>query len=248
MGVAEITRILKRGVHRGLRRLGWDLVRYGPVRFPELARGELLRSQGVDLVLDVGANTGVLAQSVRAGGYGGRIVSFEPSSAAFAELAATAAGDAAWDVRRLALGATAGEVTLNLAGNSSSSSLLPMTSLHVESAPESAYVATETVELATLDSLREELVRPGDRVYLKLDVQGFELEVVKGAADVLPQVHVVDAELSLVPLYEGAPRLHEVVDVLAAHHFVLRSLSPVFSDPHTGQLLQVDGLFTRANP
>jgi FkbM family methyltransferase len=242
-----ITRAAKSAVHRGLRRAGWDLVRHDPANFPELARAELLRAHGIDLVVDVGANSGVLAAGLRSQGYSGRIVSFEPSSAAFAELAAASVADPEWTARRLALGATAGEVTLNVAGNSSSSSLLPMTSLHVESAPESAYVATETVELATLDSLREELVRPGDRVYLKLDVQGFELEVIKGAADVLPQVQVVDTELSLVPLYEGAPRLQEVVDVLAGHGFVLRSLSPVFVDPETGRLLQVDGLFTRAD-
>lgn len=245
MRTTTITSAAKRAVHRGLRHAGWDLVRHDPDNFPELARRELLRAQVINLVLDVGANTGVLAAGLRSEGYGGRIVSFEPSSAAFAELATAAAADPGWTVRRLALGATAGEVTLNVAGNSSSSSLLPMSALHVESAPESAYAATETVELATLESLREELVRPGDRVYLKLDVQGFELEVLKGAADVLPYVQVVDVELSLVPLYEGAPRLQEVVDILADIGFVLRSLSPVFLDPSTGRLLQVDGLFTR---
>ena len=248
MRATTITGTLKRGVHRGLRRVGWDLVRHDPVHFPELARAELLRDSRIDLVLDVGANSGALAAGLRAEGYRGRIVSFEPSSVAFARLDAASAADPDWVVRRVALGARAGEVTLNLAGNSSSSSLLPMTPRQLESAPESGYVAMETVELAALDSLRDELIGPRDRVYLKLDVQGFELEVLRGAADVLRQTQVVDAELSLVALYEGAPRLLELVDALAALGFVLRSLSPVFVDPATGQLLQLDGLFTRIDP
>ena len=135
---------------------------------------------------------------------------------------------------------------LNLAGNSSSSSLLEMSAVQIQAAPHSAYIDTERVAITTLDRLREELVRPGDRVYLKIDVQGFELEVIEGAHTVLPQVQVVDVELSLVPLYDGAPRLQDVHDALAASGFVLRSLSPVFVNPEAGQLLQVDGLFTRA--
>jgi FkbM family methyltransferase len=236
---------MRAGLHRGLRRVGLDLVRYDAERFPELRRLQLLRDRRADLVLDVGANDGTFVGGLRAGGYRGRIVSFEPQSAAFSKLLAATAGDPDWDCRRVALGATEGEVELHLAGNSSSSSLLDMTTQHVTSAPESRYIGSESVRVVRLDAIRDEHVRPTDRVYLKVDVQGSELAVLEGAEVTLRQAVVVDAELSLVPLYDGAPTFDVVIEHLSERGFGLLALEPVFADPATGRLLQVDGLFGR---
>ncbi len=237
---------LKRGVHAALRRVGVDIVRYDAARFPELRRARLVSDRKVDLVLDVGANDGPFATELRAAGYRGRIVSFEPQAAAFGRLAAASSRDSLWEASQLAIGIDDGTAELNVAGNSSSSSLLGMTDQHLESAPESRYVRTETVQVARLDSLADGLVRSSDRVYLKIDVQGLELEVLRGAERTLGHVVAVDCELSLVPLYDGAPLLPEVVDFLASRGFALQSLEPVFADPETGRLLQVDGLFARS--
>ncbi len=196
-----------------LRLRGFDVVRYEPTRFPELRRAALIENAAVDTVLDVGANDGSLALGLRRGGYSGRIVSFEPQSAAFAVLERRAAADSAWTCRQLALGASDGVASLHIAKNSSSSSLLEIGDLHVASAPESRYVGKESVPIARLDDLRSGLVEPRDRVYLKVDTQGYELEVLNGAVDTLGQVVAADIELSLAPLYEGAPLIGEVVDI-----------------------------------
>lgn len=80
---------------------------------------------------------------------------------------------------------------------------------------------------------------------MKLDVQGFELEVLRGAVRTLEQIEVLEAELSLVPLYDGAPLFGDVVRYLDERNFGLLGREPGFADPRTGALLQVDGLLAR---
>ena len=121
-----------------------------------------------------------------------------------------------------------------------------MSPLHVASAPESAYVGREQVNVQRLDSLAGELGLAEATVYLKVDVQGGELDVLRGAGAALDRAVLIEAELSLVPLYEGAPRFDEVIDYLAERGFGVLSLEPVFVDPADGRLLQVDAVFGRS--
>jgi FkbM family methyltransferase len=237
------------GAVRGLvRRSGFDLVRYTSERFPHLRRRQVIGAESVSLVLDVGASVGEYAEALRRNGYGGRIVSLEPLTTAFAELERRARDDAHWECRQLALGDSQGFRTINVAGNLVSSSFLAMTSRHVASAPDSTYVGREEVQITRLDSLRGDLFDARDKIYLKLDVQGFELPVMRGARLALPQVRAVEAELSLVTLYEGQELLPEVVASFRESGFVLVALEPAFADPHSGELLQMDGFFVRSRP
>jgi FkbM family methyltransferase len=236
-----------RGLSRpGLRRLGYDVVRFDAQKDPASRRAALIRERGVNLVLDVGANDGTFARQLREVGYRGRIVSFEPQTAAYAALRSAAAADPLWECRNLAVGVDEGEAVLNIAGNSSSSSLFEISPRHVRSAPESAYVGREEVNVQRLDSLAGELGLAEATVYLKVDVQGGELDVLRGAVAVLERVVLVEAELSLVSLYEGAPRFDEIIDYLADRRFGVLSLEPVFVDPSDGRLLQLDAVFGRS--
>jgi FkbM family methyltransferase len=241
-------------LHGALRRIGYEL---NPYRTPgekeaerelgeeDLRRAKLLEHRGINLLLDVGADGGQYGIKMRKSGYTGRIVSFEPRADAFAQLEASAADDANWECRRLALGSSQGSAEINVSRNAHSSSLLPMAERHRTVAPRSAYVGTEEVPVARLDSIWDELVRAGDRVYLKLDTQGFELEVLGGAERSLPDVQAVEAELSLVPLYEGAPVYVDLLDRLGQEGFRLAGLQPELGDPDTGELLQANGIFVR---
>jgi len=236
-------------IQQGLRRLGYELHPYSPGPTPydeDVRRAKLLASERIGLVLDVGANAGQYAERLRGAGYDGRIVSFEPLSQAFAELERKARVDGAWQARRVALSDEDGTAEIHVSGNSWSSSLLEMGERHLRSAPESAYVGTETIHTARLDSIWPELVETGERVFLKLDVQGFEMRVLLGAAASLDEVRGVQAELALTHLYEGDSPWREVVDHLEERGFELAGLDPGFEDPVSGRMLQFDGVFVRS--
>jgi FkbM family methyltransferase len=236
---------LKSTVRRFLRSWGWDLMRFSPNRHPDARMRWLLERHHIDLVLDVGANAGQYGVSLRNLGYAGRIVSFEPLSAAFAKLQAASQGDAVWESRRCALGAERGEAELNIAGNSQSSSILNMLSEHTEACPASRYVGKETVPLCRLDDEFAAVRRGAARVMLKLDTQGYELQVLTGGTATLDAAVLVSVEMSLTPLYEGAPSFLELHRLLIERGFVMAMIEPVFSDPATGRLLQVDGVYLR---
>jgi FkbM family methyltransferase len=201
------------------------------------------------VVLDVGANTGQFAEKLRDAGFHGRIVSFEPSTAAHSTLSKRARRDANWVIApRMALGDYDGTTTLNLAGNSASSSVLSMLPSHVNADPKSWYVGSEPVDVRTLDSVSAGLVSANERVFLKLDVQGFEHKVLQGAERFLARVAGIQIELSLVPLYDGEHLFHPMLHDLEERGYEIWSLTPGFVDPNTGRLLQVDAVFFRNEP
>jgi FkbM family methyltransferase len=239
--------VLKEFVRTAAKQLGLELHRYIPVRSQAAQLEAMLRSHGVDLVLDVGANTGQFGRELRKHiGYAGRIVSFEPTSAAYLQLVANAAGDANWIVaERCAIGAAEGAIDINVSSNSVSSSALPMLESHVVAAPGSGYASVENVPLRTLDSLAPKWLREASCTLLKIDTQGFESEVLMGARQTLARVHGVQLELSLVPLYAGQKLLTELAAEITAHGFELWASYPTFCDERSGRLLQVDATFFR---
>lgn len=196
------------------------------------------------MVFDVGANTGQFGQSLREAGFRGRIVSFEPLAAAREKLLAVSQKDNKWDVApRAAIGNEDGEIEIHIAGNSVSSSVLDMLDAHANAAPGSRYVGSEKVPLRRLDSIALDYLHPDSVAFLKIDTQGYEDRVLQGASNLLKKTAGLQLELSFVPLYDGQRLYDEMVSQLKLLGFELWSMSPVFSDPQTGRLLQVDATF-----
>jgi FkbM family methyltransferase len=236
----------KQKVRRLVRQFGVDVVRY-PLHDPMARTVKLLTHHRVNCVVDVGANDGGFATAIRGCGYAGRIISFEPLAEPFERLRKQAESDANWDVRRCAVGATSDEVTIHVSGDAGkSSSVLEMLSSHTDAAPNSRPVGTQTVSQDRLDHLLPTMaVGAGSRIFLKIDVEGYENQVLDGAAGLFSDGGVVglQLELSLVPLYSGAMTYREGLDRAEALGMRLMGLDPVFADEETGQLLQADAVF-----
>jgi FkbM family methyltransferase len=233
------------GLRSALENAGVD-IRRTSVRTSQSLRNRLLFEKlDIDLVIDVGANFGQFAGRCRALGYKGEIISFEPLSSAYATLLQRAATDPLWTIaERMAIGDALGEVEINIAGNSASSSILPMLDSHIAAEPTSQYIQKEKVSLRRLDDVLGD-TKAGRRTLLKLDVQGFETQVLAGAANFLTSVTAVQLEMSLIPLYQGETLMLDICSQMDRMGFHLWDMDSSLRDPDTGRLLQVDGTFTR---
>jgi FkbM family methyltransferase len=228
-----------------IRAYGFDVVRFDCRHHPEARRIRLMQEYRTSVVLDVGASMGQYAMHLRELGYKGRIVSFEPLRDEFAILADRASHDDRWQARNQALGEMDGRKEINVSAKSDSSSLLRVLPRHLESAPQAGTVGTQTIELRQLDTVFDEVVGRDDVPYLKLDTQGYEMNVLRGAARSLQRIDTIQLEMSLTPLYDGETSLPELVTWLYGNGFELVGLEPGHADARCGQLLQVDGIFHR---
>lgn len=236
---------IKQKAHRILHHMGWELQRLENAAVEFQAVKDVLRESRADVVIDVGANTGQFGDLVFDTGFKGTLISFEAIPSVHARLEEHARRRTrSWLVGPCsALGSSSGETLINVSANSVSSSLLPMRRQHLDAAPESAYVGTQAVQVRRLDDLADGLVPRDGRLMIKVDTQGYELEVLKGATGLLPRVSAIQIELSLVTLYDGAPSAVEAISFVESLGFDVFSIVPGFKDKRSGRLLQADGIF-----
>jgi FkbM family methyltransferase len=231
----------KIALRSGLHKRNLDLVRNPyPVRV-----STALRWLGTTTVLDIGANIGQYGSALRSSRFDGRIISCEPLPDAYAHLARRTGSDSSWTALHTAVGAEVGTLEINVSANSYSSSVLTMTNAHLDAAPGSQTIGTETVPVTTIvDIVKQHDVDPG-KTLLKVDTQGYEGPVLDGAGDLLSQFAAVQLELSFVPLYAGQQLFAELTGRLEANGFGMYAIEAGFADPRTGRMLQCDGLFVR---
>lgn len=227
---------------------GYVPVRGGNDKAARARRKRMLDVHAIDLVIDVGANVGQYGLAMRELGYTGRIHSFEPMSAAWNDLQRAISADPLWSATQVGLADSPGRMTLHIAGNSISSSVLPMLARHEANAPKSSYIRDETVEMSTLDLQLQNIRHRASNIWLKLDVQGFESKVVDGALHSLADVSFIQTEMSLVRLYSGGVTYLPLCLQLDRLGFDLVGVEPGFQDTNDGTPLQIDGIFRRRVP
>lgn len=238
----RLTSIIK----KVLRHVGVEARRYGVQTSPDAQLGRILNHFGVDLIFDVGAHEGQYAKALRMLGYCGRIVSFEPQAVVYARLLEASRNDPMWEVApRGAVGDQDQDLVLHISAHSLSSSILEMLPLHEQAAPGSEIIATERVQVRTLDQLAPLYIRDAQNIFLKIDTQGYEHHVLNGANRILNKIKLIQAELSLVPLYADQLLFDEMRESLLSLGFRLYALFPGYVHEKTGETLQVDGLFVR---
>lgn len=228
-------------LNRRLRSFGYEVRRYDFAN-PGFQAEQALRDPRIETVLDVGANRGQYAAHVRRVRPDVSVHSFEPLPAPFDVLAQAAAADSRWHAHNVALGRTAAVQRMTISRNDESSTLLPMHAALTSAAPQTEAVGEIDVEVRTLDSFGDVI---GENLFLKVDAQGYEAEVIGGAGAMLDRALYVQLEVSLTPLYEGAPRPFEILKTMDDAGFAIHTLTPVFSDRRTTRLMQADVLFSR---
>ena len=208
----------------------------------------LLDMYGVNCVIDVGAHAGQYGERLRAGGYTGRIVSFEPTPAGFAELERVADGDPKWTAHRLALGREDGTATMN-AVPGTLSSILPPTKFGAGRYPKLQQPEEIEVDVRRLDGMLDEVLdglrRP--RVFLKLDTQGFDLDVFAGAGERIREFVGIQSEVALMEIYKGMPRMPEALAAYEEAGFEIAALYPVSRQTKTARVLEYDCVMVRAS-
>jgi FkbM family methyltransferase len=202
-----------------------------------------------DCVLDVGANVGQFRDLARGAGYEGPIVSFEPCRRPFEELQRRSADDEQWRVQQLALGQCDGRRRMLVAASSLFSSFREPSAYSLRRTPEeSTVVAEEEVATRRLDSWWAEEADGayGERIFLKVDTQGCDLDVVRGAAGILERVTGLQVEGSFRHLYEGVPDCLDTLAFLRQAGFAPTGIFPVIRDSML-RLIEVDCLMVRAD-
>jgi len=233
-------------LQRLARSLGYDLTLRKKARPHEAQLAAVLERFRVSCVLDVGANVGQYAAMLRAQGFGGKIVSFEPLAAAHAALARRAAADPGWQVAPpMAIGDRDGEVSIELSAESDMSSILPQSPILRQISPSSAVLRRERVAMARLEQAAKPYLAPDDRTFLKIDTQGFEPQVLTGAGSLLEQLWGVQLEMSLVACYEGEVGFRAMIDRMAQAGFEPYLFIPGYFERKLGRQLQLDGVFMR---
>jgi FkbM family methyltransferase len=206
-----------------------------------------LHRLGIEVVFDVGANAGQFASRLRASGYRGRIISFEPLSGAHAELGLAARGDSQWEVApRCAVGARNGSAVINIAEDSLSSSLLPLLDSQIDAAPKSQYVGKEEVEIITLSHYISRAYPDGiPRFALKIDTRGFETAVLDGLGNQIDKCRIILIEVPLYALYQGAANFLSLYGRLETNGLRCVGMSPGHRHPVSRDAVEADLLFVR---
>ena len=235
--------VLKNFIKKTLRHYGFDVIRYNAYTSDEVHIQTIIRHFNIDTIFDVGANEGQYAMAIVDEGFQGKIYSFEPLAKVFEVLKTNARKYPNWQVINEGIGSKHEKVSMNVSENLTSSSILKTSKQSIEAEPTTQITHTEVISITTLDKFFTENNVSGKSILLKLDIQGYELEALKGATQLLKKCKLVQAELSFVPVYEGAPLFQDIVDFLKREGFEIFAILPGFMNGKTGQMLQADGIF-----
>jgi len=189
----------------------------------------LINQYDIDLVLDVGANTGQFAKKLRIDGYIGDIHSFEPVTATFQYLLDASKGDSKWHVHKKALSFEEGELEINISESSDLSSFLGANVFGKDRFTQIKNFESEVVDVSTVDAfLENEIPSYGSRnIFLKMDTQGFDLQVFAGASKTINCIRCLLTELSFIPIYDGMPHYLKSLKRYEDSGFAVSSFFPI---------------------
>lgn len=202
----------------------------------------LFDRKSVNFVIDVGAHHGEFAKFLRGIGYKGIIHSFEPVKESFLQLQNNASGDVNWFTHQIALGASSQRKNIHVSDSNVMSSFLNTSSFARDQfKKDSVVLYEEEVTVERLDLVFSSLIGKIEtpQCYLKLDTQGWDLDVVEGSSACLKYFCAMQSEISFKPIYEGMPTYMKSIETLAKLDFVVSGMFPVKHDVN-GAVIEMD--------
>ena len=206
----------------------------------------IFERHSIDLVIDVGANTGQFARGLRSH-FNGEILSFEPVSDVFKGLQRASATDSKWQVVNMALGSSACERQIRVSSQSELSSFLVVSKYGTDRfGDRTATVREELISVRRLDQILGDFVPDyrSRKIFLKMDTQGFDSEVFVGATGVLDRIEAIQSEVSLIPIYEGMGHWTETISLYERSGFAVAGMFPITGDT-SRRVIEYDCLLTK---
>ena len=202
----------------------------------------------IDLVLDVGANTGQFSEKIIKLGYKKKIISFEPMSEAHRELSLKSKKIKNWQIYdRVGVGKQKSIKTLNISKNSVSSSILEISKNKLNQEPNAKFIKKEKINLISLNDLLKKKIYKKKRIFLKIDTQGYEKQIIIGASKVLNRIHCIMLEASITPLYKGEVNYLNIIEFMKKKGFYVWAIERGFSNKKIGKVNQIDVIFINKN-
>lgn len=227
---------------------GWGLRKAAASSLCARHVADFLANYEVNCVFDVGANRGQYGRQLRESGYRGRIVSFEPVPDALARLRKAAERDPDWWVRPVALGRSESVQSMHL-GWKTMNSLLEPSAYGQQRYKRFADTRTTQVQVRRLDKVMDEALHgiANPRPFLKMDTQGFDMEVFAGAGERLDEYVGMQSEVAALQLYEGSPHMTEALAAYEEAGFGVTGLYPVTREETTGRVVEFDCVLARVS-
>ena len=201
----------------------------------------------INCVLDVGAHFGEYGTTLRQLDYAGRIVSFEPVKDSYDRLANAAGSDDAWTTRNFALGAEEASLEIKVAAASDLSSFLRASYAGDRFGNGLVVERRERVTVRPPSAVFEECIAgiEDPRILLKVDTQGFDVEVLAGSSGCLDKVVLIQSEVAAKPLYDRMTLLPEAIACYQEYGFDLAGLYPVSLELDNLRVIESDCLMVR---
>jgi FkbM family methyltransferase len=243
--------VIKNLIQGAMRSIGYEVARYPTpdwLRYRNIIR-DVLGTLSITCIVDVGANVGQYATVLRSLGYAGWIISFEPVLRNLEQLRKASADDPKWRVFPWALGRENGTADINVMKSSVFSSFLqpdPTSAQRFDSA--NCVVATERVEIRRLDGVLSECLKgiESPRIFLKVDTQGSDLQVLDGAEAILPRILALQTEVAFHRIYLGMPEFLQSMGQLMAKGFEVVDFVPVTREHDRLRVIEMDCIMLRS--
>ena len=209
---------------------------------------QTLKHYKIDIVIDIGANEGQFAKNIIQYGYKNKIISFEPIKNIHQILKKNSKNYNNWIIEEnIGFGETEGTKEINISKNNVSSSILKIKKKFVNLKPDTEQIRKEKIKITTIDNYLNKNNFNNNKIFIKLDTQGYEENIIRGAQKKIKNITGFMLEASIEAIHNKEKDYSEIIKLMKKMGFSVWSVERGFSNKKTGQVLQIDIIFINDN-